>query len=40
METCLEETRDADADGTVTITRTMLAAMPSMEDWVLLAQER
>jgi hypothetical protein len=31
----LEEERTADADGVVSVTRGMLAAMPSMEDWVV-----
>lgn len=34
---CLEETRDADAAGNVTITRGVLSALPSMEDWVVEA---
>jgi hypothetical protein len=36
----LEEDRAADAEGTVTVTRGMLAAMPSMEDWVVEARAR
>lgn len=37
MRTRLEEHREADAAGEIVISRTMLAAMPSMEDWVLEA---
>ena len=37
MVTKLEESRVADDTGRIVITRTMLAAMPSMEDWVLEA---
>ncbi|MET0773532.1 MAG: DUF4038 domain-containing protein [Candidatus Limnocylindrales bacterium] len=33
----LEEDRPADAEGNVTVTRGMLAAMPSMEDWIVEA---
>ena len=33
----LEEDRPAGDDGVVTVTRGMLAAMPSMEDWVVEA---
>lgn len=33
----LEEERVADGEGVVTITRGMLAAMPSVEDWVVHA---
>jgi hypothetical protein len=35
MTTSLEEHHKADADGVIVLERTMLAAMPSMEDWVL-----
>ena len=31
----LEEDRQAGDDGVVAVTRGMLAAMPSMEDWVV-----
>jgi hypothetical protein len=37
MELRLEEDRQAGDDGVVAVTRGMLAAMPSMEDWVVEA---
>ena len=37
MTTSLEERHVADASGVIVLRRNMLAAMPSMEDWVLEA---
>lgn len=37
MQVGLQEVRDADASGNVSITRGVLSAMPSMEDWVVEA---